>query len=496
MSSNRYAATTAALSLLLTLGACGGGGGGGTSTNITPPTNNLPPPGESPVTVVGPIAGFGSVYVNGIEFETDAAEYEVDDDAAFDDSALAVGMVIKVEGRVSADGLRGTATRIYYDDDVEGPVQGLTEDPDNADRKLFTVMGVNVVAKRGVTVFDGDDNPGFGFDSIQDGDIVEVSGHPHAGALLARYIEQQSDLDDDFEAKGTVTGYDGADSFTLTVLNGSSLNVTLADGAEIPAAGIADGQYVEVHGSIPDPLNAPADLLAFEVELEDDDAFDSDDDEVEIEGVLGFDGVDAWSIDDTLLAFRDTTEYKPESLRAAIEDGGADGLSAEAEGTYVNNVLVVERLKIDEDDLEIKGTVEMVQATDAKTGVLTLSFGQAEGLLEVIVDGSTMFVDDDSLNKFDLGDLVEQVSFVEIHAHLNDAGEVVAGRLEREDSPEGFEIEGPVTVVDDVSVTLLTVTFGIDGNTFFEDGMPVVGNIAGVEDEDGDGIAESIDIED
>ena len=97
----------------LTLASCGSSG---TNTEVTP----LLPTG---ISAVGQITGFGSVYVNGIEYDTTGASYDVDDVTASGDSALSVGMVVEVRGSVNADGRTGSASSIDYDDDIEGIVE-------------------------------------------------------------------------------------------------------------------------------------------------------------------------------------------------------------------------------------------------------------------------------------------------------------------------------------------------------------------------------------
>ncbi|MFO7857505.1 MAG: hypothetical protein R6V11_01125, partial [Ectothiorhodospiraceae bacterium] len=75
-----------AIAIVLAAGslpACGGGGGSDTS-NTTPLST----------TTVGTLTGFGSIYVNGVRFDTSRATYEVDGSEAFDDSALGVGMKV------------------------------------------------------------------------------------------------------------------------------------------------------------------------------------------------------------------------------------------------------------------------------------------------------------------------------------------------------------------------------------------------------------------
>ncbi|TFG44036.1 MAG: hypothetical protein E4H48_01160, partial [Syntrophobacterales bacterium] len=90
--------------------------------------------GGSGITVsavsVGSVASFGSIIVNDVEFDTTNAEVVVEGevrgtgDAAVT-SLLSRGMVVRVEGRL--DGERtGTAARVVFNDNVEGPVESIT----------------------------------------------------------------------------------------------------------------------------------------------------------------------------------------------------------------------------------------------------------------------------------------------------------------------------------------------------------------------------------
>ncbi|HSM31874.1 MAG TPA: hypothetical protein VK854_14340, partial [Woeseiaceae bacterium] len=64
MFSNRIVASIG-IALLLTMVGCGGSGG--SDAPATPSATNQ--------TTVGQITGFGSIYVNGIEFDTAGASY-------------------------------------------------------------------------------------------------------------------------------------------------------------------------------------------------------------------------------------------------------------------------------------------------------------------------------------------------------------------------------------------------------------------------------------
>jgi hypothetical protein len=491
MYSNRIVASSGIALLLTALAGCGGSGGSDAPASpITPSATSQ--------TTVGQITGFGSIYVNGIEFDTVGASYEVDDAVASDDDALAVGMVVKVEGSVNADGRTGTALKVEYDDDVEGVVEQLGPGMDDT-TKTFVVMGVTVVADASSTNFKSDD-PTFSFDTIAEGDIAEVSGdYGDGGILYATYIEEQDADDNEYEAKGTVDKWDGNKTFELVLHNGASIIVELAETAELPPVAIEDGQYVEVEGTIVDPAADPKTLIATKVELEDDDRLDDDDNEIEVKGMLKYDmATGTWSVKGIDLAFGEGTEYKPVSLEDMIDDLSAADMTVEVEGTKVDDVLQVEKIELEEDELEFKADVQAKDDDEMSDyGTLTLSFGGADGVVTVIIDSDTMFRDDDAVMSFNYGS-ISVGDKVEIEARWGDGGAIYASNLHLEDD-SGYEIEGPVDAVDINAGTLhvLGVRYFIDSNvTELEDGIPAVGDYVEVEDDNGDGTADTVEIED
>jgi hypothetical protein len=93
------------------------------------------------------------------------------------------------------------------------------------------------------------------------------------------------------------------------------------------------------------------------------------------------------------------------------------------------------------------------------------------------------------LNSIMVGDKVE------VKARMGDGGIIYASSLHLEDDM-GYEIEGPMDAMDEVSIEVLGVVFTIDMDTFFENGMPTTGDFVEVEDDDADGIADSVEVED
>jgi hypothetical protein len=61
----KYSTISIAIAGIIGLSGCGGGGGSSSGTGS--------------VTTSGVITGFGSVYVNGVEYETDGSSFSLDD---------------------------------------------------------------------------------------------------------------------------------------------------------------------------------------------------------------------------------------------------------------------------------------------------------------------------------------------------------------------------------------------------------------------------------
>jgi hypothetical protein len=138
------------LMLIAVLASCGGGGGGGGVAAVSSPGGGGI--GGTGLTSSGTVDGFGSIFVNGVEFETDDAVILVDGESVGEDQ-LGLGMVVVVSGTVNDDGATGIAERVIYDEEVEGPVESIERDQDG-DSMLLVVVGQEVIAERTGTVFD------------------------------------------------------------------------------------------------------------------------------------------------------------------------------------------------------------------------------------------------------------------------------------------------------------------------------------------------------
>ena len=435
----------AAVAAALGLAACGGGGGGGTASQ--PPTSSNPPPATSTkVSASGVITGFGSVYVNGVRYDTSAADIEFEDEGRKSEDALRLGMKVKVEGEREGDNRR--ADRIRYDDDLEGPVSAIQPDAANPSLGSFTVAGQDVTVDDN-TVFDDSigDNNGDGSTDLLDLDpangmiVVEVSGFQTEGGILATRVERDDDRqagdEDDAEVKGYVTDLDEtAGTFRIRALTVAWTPDDL-DSEDFPDGTLSEDLFVEVEGT----LLADGTLDADSIEREDDfGRGDDDEGEFEIEGILQ--AVDTASSPNTI-----TIDGNTIPVGDASRLTGHVGERVELEGTFdADGVLI-----LDDGDDGVKFEREnSVRTEDRVETVGTGSFFTRLGL-EITPTGASRIEDDDA----DDGDRLTPDAFlarvsagdyVEARGYPESDGSVIWMRIERDgdEDDQDCELRGPV----------------------------------------------------
>ena len=241
MRSNRNLIRTAVLVTSAVLTACGGGGidvsiRGNVNTNW--PT--LPIQDSEAIVAYGEITGLGSITVNDVRFQTGAAIVLVNGEPAFM-SDLRHGQVVTLTGRINEDGLTGTASRIRFDANVIGPVDGL-----DADNQQLIVMGQSVTT-------DADTRFGAGIDpstyaGLSIGDFAQVSGYADAsGAIRATRVELASATAQP-QVIGTVADLDLAN--LLFRMNRLTVDYSNALVIDVPGGALANAMNVKVFGTI------------------------------------------------------------------------------------------------------------------------------------------------------------------------------------------------------------------------------------------------------
>lgn len=217
--------TAAASAVMLLLTACGGGGSDAATHTPTDPAGAV-----ADALAFGTVTAFGSVWVNGVEYDTATAAIRIDDAPGGADD-LRLGMVVRVDGSP----LEHRATTVTVDGALKGRVEQVL------DPQRLVVMGQTVEIDA-QTRFENGAVP-------VRGDWVEVHGLvAGAGRIAAGYIERRTGAGTPpFAVKGLVGTHDPV-ARTLTI---GALVVSYDAGAAIGdmPAGAWTGRQVEVKGS-------------------------------------------------------------------------------------------------------------------------------------------------------------------------------------------------------------------------------------------------------
>lgn len=436
---------------LLALAACSGGGGGPVSVTGGGETG-------SAGTTTGTVTGFGSIYVNGVEFDTSDTSFDIDD-APGQESDLEVGHVVTIEGTVNPDGRTGVAEHVSFEDDLEGPISSI--DPAS---QTFVVVGQTVIVDD-LTSFDDDIVPA-SFEGLAVGDFVEVSGYADAeGNIRATRVEVETGDDREIEVKGIVSDLDSAAStFQINDLVVDFSSATLNDFSD---GMIADGDYVEVKGT---DFGLAGELLATEVESEDDRHDNSEDDDVEIEGyITAFDSADSFSVSGMPVTTNSQTQFEHGSI-----DDLALNVMVEVEGVVdADGVLVAREVEFrdhqsdDDSYLKIEAAVQDVDIAAGTLAMLGITINVDE--MTRIEDDSDSDVRRFSLDDIQVGDFIEVRGIEILDADGVATGEIRALRLERDDADDEVSLQGVVTGFSGTTLTILGVTIDTHAGTEFED---------------------------
>jgi hypothetical protein len=227
----------------------------------------------TPVSVTGPITGFGSIVVNGVHYNVDMASVVVDGNPATV-SDLALGQVVTVVGERDASGTTGTANQVLFQTNVRGPISAL-----NTTASQITVLGQTVIAGAS-TVFDLSGVPDV-FGSLRVGDLVAVSGFVSAQGSIEATRIQNVTAGSGLLAFGVVSNLDTASlHFNLGALVVDYSQASLIEG--FASGSPSNGDHVLVRATNTAPSGA---LLASEVRRAEDDITQAGH-EAEVEGLI------------------------------------------------------------------------------------------------------------------------------------------------------------------------------------------------------------------
>jgi hypothetical protein len=427
----------------------------------------------------GPITGFGSIFVTGVEWDLSNAQIIVND-APASENDLRLGMIVTVEGDFDAGGLGGSAVRVVFDAQIEGPIAAIVPDPADPDVARLGVLGRSVIVENGVTDFEDTTFAGLALD-----DVIEVSGYVDAdGAIRATRVKHEGTLQlgiTGVELEGLVQDRSG-NFFRI-----GSVEITFDAGTDLShlPGGVPQG-LVEVEGTL--IAQQPADRIQAS----------------RIEAVQGLPDAEEAEIEGLVSAFAGVASFRvagqPVNASGATFEGGsaadlADGVRVEVEGAIAGGVLFAREVKLRGDEVRIRAEVAADGDVDPGGGTLDL-LG-----IEVRVDASTRFDGVIQLGEIRGGD------FLEVQGAPVDTGAVLAERIKREEATDDVELRGRVETIDAgaPSFTILGVLVPTDDQTGFDEvadqeefyGVVQAGDLLEVTDYDaGDGDATTIDVAD
>lgn len=409
------------LTAALSVAGCSGGTGG---TGVT----NSP----TPVTSVGTITNFGSVFVNGVEFSTSGTSILLDDNPATQNN-LRIGMVVTVSG--SRSGTSGSATRI----DVDGAIRGFVEA--NPDANHWIVMGQTILVDDR-TKFENNVQPGVG-------DFAEVHGLVTAdGIIAAGFIEKQATpLSPTFEVKGFVKNHsNGAKTFqigTLTVnYNGGTLN-----NMPNPATSSWNGLLIEAKGSTCVANPTCGTLTASKVEPTGPQVQDAA--EMELEGFV----TSFTSVSDFFVGSQHVVTTGSTLFAGGVASDIAVGVKVEVEGTLAAGILTASKVSFG-DGINIEADIATITLG---TNSLTLN-----GLPGITVTASSLtdFKGGVSaLNNLIAGD------HVRIRGRASSGNNVIATEVDKRSADTLIELQGTIQSITGSNASQVVTIFGIAVDT-------------------------------
>lgn len=181
----------------------------------------------------GSAQAFGSVVINNVRYDTDAADVLINGQLGSEDD-LIVGQRLLVQGVDNGDGT-GTATQVRFSADVIAAVDSV-----DVAASSFNALGQTVHVD-GVTVFDGGE-----LATLAAGDFISASGSFGAnGSLRAEAVQVLATAPASEQVRGRVGNLNTANQ-TFRLAN---LLVDYASAGLVDAAALSTGAFVTVRGT-------------------------------------------------------------------------------------------------------------------------------------------------------------------------------------------------------------------------------------------------------
>ena len=404
---------TILLAAAAALVACGGGSGMSGTT----------PSGSAPVMATGTITGFGSIYVNGVHFQTTSATIRKNRQVVAQ-SALKVGEIARIKGSENHSDGTGSADSVDVDESVAGPIATI-----NTTLNTLTVLGQTVKIDAG-TSFSSDVKPA-DITGLNMNDFVEVSGLIGAdGTITATRIDRAASTGTTLQVLGTLASVDTvAHTFKINALIVNYSNLT-----GFTSGQPANGDLVEVQGTTFDSATTTLTATRVDKQMSDEEQA-GDHRDMEHEGLITrFVSATDFDVAGAAVTTTSATVY-----RNGTAADLALNVKVEVEGSpNSSNVVVADVISFHHN-----GGVELQSTVTSMTASTLTVLG-----VEITVTSTTRFEDRSSaqvqmfsLSNISVGDTVD------VHGFESPAGsgKLVATRLDRQPASTEVEVSGPFT---------------------------------------------------
>ena len=428
-----------AVASVIGLSACGGGGTASTSTSST--------------LTSGVITGFGSVFVNGVEYATTGVDITINGQAATE-AELQTRTHADLKGTKGANGSTGTAVSIDFADDLEGIVEQVYSAATTPALPL-KIMGYTVLTDSS-TEFSSKVSGQTTIADIAVGNVVEVSGTRLDGTTIqASYIEVKKASHasgDEIEVKGVITALD-ATAMTFQI---GAMTVDYSAAATLP--NLANDLFVEVKSTQGKDTNG--NLVASAIELSSNGTAGLDGtegEEFELSGPIGTGSSSSqFTIDGTTIVVSADTRFEH-----GADTDIADGVKVEVEGVLnANGQIDASKVAFQEAaEAELAGAIEAIDTTSVPNTVTVMGVTMAMNNKSMFKDNSTQQV-----RYFNQADLAVN-DWIEVGFYRdNTTSDLVAVKVKRENSGTN-KLEGVVEALATGTVTVSGVTVDLSGIT-------------------------------
>ena len=446
---NRVIGLAAGTVVFGAISACGGAGGG-----LDVADGGIRGTGSS----VGPVSGFGSVFVNGVEFSTDdIPNREVEsNDGITAEGLLSEGMILRVEGEWFDDG-EGTAEKLSYDDTLRGPVDLVTADPSGAGEFVtLSVMGQSVRVDRQTVVRGTTYATLLGEPSITD--HVRVSAWRQAdGSYRAGYIAVINPDLTSIELEGTLSAVDiSQNQFTIGTITVEYDENSVSFGSDLTEANLINGAVLEVEGTLSGSV-----LTAATIDRDDARRFSRcSADDIEFTAIIDApytaSGISSrpgeFTMGGLTVRVTDATELDD----SITLDELTEGLLIQVEGQFVSDTVVeAEEIELRDGNAKVKGVV----SSSADNSFLV-------GGVEVRISSTTAFTVEDgsgiSFQTLPIGSTTVEVEGIEKEQGADVFIEALKVEVDDEiadfDDRDLYELEGKLTSITPSTITVLGVS--------------------------------------